>query len=193
MGMKPLKINTVFSFDGFRACIIKKANKSKIIGLSSMMPLVIGESWEMYVKKLDSFTNKKESNKNLSLDEKYDEISREKNEQLYEVLLGKIDNNLYSIPFSTQVPVLMAGFDKFKNLETEKQVKVLDQIILLLKSGRAGNCDLTLIGGKGAAGVYNASSKISNWQKQFSDVRIINVSASGIYESCSDNLLELLD
>jgi CRISPR-associated endonuclease Csn1 len=193
LGLRPIKINTVLSFDGFRACITGKANKGKIIGLSSMMPLVIGESWEMYVKKLDSFSNKKEYNKNLILDEKYDEISREKNEQLYEVLVGKIDNNLYSIPFSTQVPVLQDGFDKFKNLETEKQVKVLNQIILLLKSGRAGNCDLTLVGGKGAAGVYNASSKISNWQRQFSDVRIINVSASGIYETCSSNLLEPLN
>jgi CRISPR-associated endonuclease Csn1 len=192
MGMKPLKINTVFSFDGFRACIIKKANKSKIIGLSSMMPLVVGESWEKYVKKLEAFIGKKENNENLKLDENYDGISREKNEQLYEILLDKIENHLYSIPFSAQITVLKDGFHKFKNLDTENQVKVLNQIVLLLKTGRASSCNFKLVNGSPNAGAFTESSKISNWQKQFSDVRIINVSASGIYESCSGNLLDLL-
>ena len=57
----------------------------------------------------------------------------------------------------------------------------------------AGGCDLTLIGGAGKAAATNGfSATISNWAKTYSDVRIIDSSASGLWENKSDNLLDLL-
>jgi CRISPR-associated endonuclease Csn1 len=192
MGIRQLKINTVLSFDGFRACIINKANKGQKVGLSSIVPLVIGYEWEIYVKQLDSFCTKKESNKNLILDEKYDEISRDKNEQLYNILLSKVKDTNYSIAFSTWSNVLDDGYNVFEKLTTEEQVKFLIEFVSLLKTGRLNACDFSIINGSKNTGVYQMSSKLSNLKKKVSDVRIIDVSASGIYETCSCNLLELL-
>ena len=62
----------------------------------------------------------------------------------------------------------------------------------MFKTGRAGSCDLSLIEGKSKAGTNICSSKISNWSKNYQDVRIINESASGIFRSTSENILEWL-
>lgn len=193
LGLRPLKVNCMLDFDGFRACITGKANKSQKIGLSSMMPLIIGSTWELYVKKLEKFIIKKERNKNICLDENDDVISKEKNEQLYDILSSKVLKGIYEIPFSAQIPVLEKGYEKFKKLQVEDQVKALQMLILLLKSGRAGNCDLTLLGGMKQSGTYQISSKLTNWKKKFHDVRIIDVSSSGIYETKSMNLMKLLE
>ncbi len=192
LGLRLLKVNTMLSFDGFLACITGKANKGKIIGLTSMMPLLIGEQWETYVKKLDRFEEKRAKNKRITLHEDYDGIFKELNVELYHLLVDKVVNGLYKMAFGAVVSVLDSGKDKFDKLSGEEQVKVLSALILLLKTGRAGSCDFTAIGGKGASGTYNIGSKISSWKKSFSDVRIIDRSASGIYESASVNLLEFV-
>ena len=192
IGTRILKVNTILSFDGFMACISGKMSGGKQIGLSSMMPLMIGRNWEKYVKKLDSFTTKKEKNKKLVLDEQYDGISKKQNEELYNVLSEKIIDGIYKVPFFSLAAVLEEGKEKFNVLSLEDQVNALKSLILLLKCGRAGSCDLTLIGGKSTAGVHCISSKLSNLKKRFSDIRIEDVSPSGIFESHSFNLLDLL-
>ena len=153
---------------------------------------MIGRNWEKYVKKLDSFTTKKEKNKKLVLDEQYDGISKKQNEELYNVLSEKIIDGIYKVPFFSLAAVLEEGKEKFNVLSLEDQVNALKSLILLLKCGRAGSCDLTLIGGKSTAGVHCISSKLSNLKKRFSDIRIEDVSPSGIFESHSFNLLDLL-
>ena len=126
------------------------------------------------------------------MDEIFDGISKEKNLQLYEVLSSKVIYGIYAIPFSGQSDTLKRGKEIFEELYIEKQIEALLNLVLLLKSGRAGSCDLTAINGKGRIGIYRVNTKISNWKKSFRDVRIVDVSPSGIYETKSENLLELL-
>lgn len=192
MGLRPLKINTVLSFDGFRACITGKSGGGKQIGVSSLMPLILDAEWENYIKRLDSFTEKKEKNKNLTVNGDYDGISREKNQLLYQALSLKVTDGIYQKAFASQISVLKNGGLKFAELTTEDQIRALLSIVLLLKSGRSGTCDLTLIGGKSKAGVYLISSKISNWKKLYRNVQVADISSSGIYETSSENLLDLV-
>ena len=42
------------------------------------------------------------------------------------------------------------------------------------------------------AGSIRISSSLSNWKKKYRDVRMIDRSAAGLFESTSENLLELL-
>lgn len=192
MGRRILKVNTMLSFDGFKACITRKANGGRIIGLTSMIPLVIGNEWEQYVKKLETFINKKEKNASLEANEEYDGICIKKNMELYDILSSKVIDGIYKTAFYSQKDILKKGRDKFEKLSVEDQIKMLMTVTLLLKSGRAGSCNFELIGGTKDAGVYDISSKINNWKKNFTDVRIVDVSASGIYETKSFNLLELI-
>lgn len=192
IGLRLLKVNTMLSFDGFRACITGKSNGGQVIGLTSMMPLVIGDKWETYVKKLERFEEKRAKNKRLNLNEEYDGISKQSNEELYDLLADKVINGLYESAYGAVKEILSSGKNIFCELSGEEQVKLLSTLVLLLKSGRAGSCDLTAIGGKKSAGTYNIGAKLSSWKKKFSTVRIVDMSASGIYESVSENLLDFV-
>lgn len=123
----------------------------------------------------------------------YDNITKEKNEQLYQILVNKVVNGIYNSAFKSQIKILKNGHEIFNKLELEEQVMALANIILLLKSGRAGNCDMTLLGGSKKAGTYVCSTKISNLQKNYKEVWLIDSSASGIYESKVCNLLEVIE
>lgn len=96
---------------------------------------------------------------------------------------AKIPNN--------QTVTLKNGAVKFAVLDEMEQVKTLMNILRLFGSG-AGGVDLESVGGKKASGARTLSSNLSNWKKQYTDVRIIDQSASGLFERRSENLLELL-
>ena len=52
--------------------------------------------------------------------------------------------------------------------------------------------DVTLIGGDKSMPKFRKSIKFSNWKKFARDVRLMDISASGLYVSKSPNLLEFL-
>ena len=84
------------------------------------------------------------------------------------------------------------GYERFKELDMEKQVCFLQNLVLVLKSGRAGSCDLSAIGGSKNAASFAFGSKISLWSKKFQKVYLIDISSSGIYQKMSDNLLDII-
>lgn len=58
--------------------------------------------------------------------------------------------------------------------------------------GNAQNCNLESIGGDKKTGSKVPNARLAAWKKHYSDVRIVDTSASGLYEARSENLLELL-
>ena len=191
-GLRPIKINTRFSFDGFEACVTGKANGGQIIGLSSLMSLKLSSDDEKYIKKIENYINKKKDNKKLIIDAAYDKICEESNKLIYLNLLNKLQFSIYQNVFGNQISVIEDGLEKFLLLTKEEQCTVLFNLISLFKTGRGSGCDLTLIGGKKQAAVYNIGSKVSNWGKTYKCVKIIDESPSGIFRTESDNILEWL-
>lgn len=191
LGMRILKINTMFSFDGYRMCLSCKSSGGSKVQLSTMMPLTVGQQWEHYIKKMESLLEKKEKNSNMVYSPDFDKVSKEENEQLYLLLSDKLQNTIYQKRPTNPAMTLVNGIERFKTLDIFEQSKCLMQIIGVF--GRTNNgFDLRSIDGKEQAGVSTLSSKISNWKKYYTDVRIIDQSASGLYEKQSCNLLELL-
>jgi CRISPR-associated endonuclease Csn1 len=87
--------------------------------------------------------------------------------------------------------VLENGRDSFLELELSEQANALLDIFMVFQTGRGTSCDLSAVGGAKSAALYRISAKISNWKKQkMKDVRIIEQSASGLFCSKSQNLLE---
>ena len=192
MGLKPLKINTRFSFDGFEMCLTGKSTGGKQLGFSSVTPLKVPTDMERYIKKIERFVEKKKENSKIVLDENHDLINSIDNGKVYAYLSSKLTNSVYQIAFGSQKDILCNGYDKFMNLSIEEQCVCLLNLISLFKTGRASGCDLSKIGGKSSAGIVLLSSKLTNWVKSYDRVRIINESASGIYRQESDNILEWL-
>ncbi len=72
------------------------------------------------------------------------------------------------------------------------QYECLKNMILYLKTNRSDDCNMSAMGGKSQIGAVRLSANISNWKKNYSDVRIIDRSSSGLFEHRTGNLLNLI-
>ena len=148
--------------------------------------------YEAYVKRLESLDEKMKKNRNLVIDEAYDKVSADQNVNLYKVLDSVCASPRFAAMPASQSRVISKGQAQFEGLDIKSQIQVLLSLVQLLKTNRAGGCDLTAIGGVAKAGVLTVSSKMSNWKKTYKDVRIVSRDFSGMYTARSQNLLELL-
>ena len=190
LNKRMIKVNTVLSLNGFRVCITGKSSGGKTIGVSSLTAFKTSYENELYIKRLESFEKKRKKNNNIIFSEKYDGISAEKNLDLYDCYIGKLQNAPYKYRPNNLVDTLTKGRKKFECLRPDEQATVLLSVQGLF--GRMIKADLTAIGGAKNAGEAKLSSSLSNWKKNYTDVRIIDQSASGLFETVSENLLDLL-
>ena len=188
---RPLKINTVLSFDGLLLSINGKSSGGAKITTSLVSPLVLNHDDETYIKAMESFSLKKATNKFILPDSEHDHITPEKNIELYDKLTAKMGNNFYSHCPGNQVATLKDGRKKFADAPVDVQMAFLLNLLVWFSSAFA-TIDLTLIGGAKQACVKAPSSSLSNYKKSYSEIRIVDVSPSGIFESRSENLLKLL-
>lgn len=192
MGMRPWKINTVLSLDGFRVCITGNAGGGKCLSAQPIMQFSSEEYWRYYLKKIERFVEKVKNNPNYRYDVEYDVVQPEDNMRLYDLYTDKLQHSVYQKRINAPMQILLDGREKFMACSVLEQCQVLLNIHQVFGRMTAG-CDLTLIGGKShSAATVNFSSTISNWNKNYTDVRIIDQSASGLWEVVSDNLLEYL-
>lgn len=192
IGLRKIKVNTLLSLNGFLVSLAAKSSGGKQIVCASMMALIMNTEKEKYIKRLENFDKKKKLNSSMKVDETYDGISKEKNMELYTYFMGKLEKKPYAIVFSGQLEVLKSGKDRFENLSIEEQSVVLLNVLSVFKTGRTTGCDLKLVGGGGQVAVFLNSSKLSNWKKSYSDVRIVDISPAGLHRKVSENILELL-
>ena len=192
MGMRPWKVNTMLSLDGFRVCIAGIGSGGKCLVAQPVMQFSESSFWQFYLKKIESFVKKISDNPNYIYDKIFDEVSSENNIKLYDIYLNKLENSIYRKRVNNPIAILKKGKDRFIMLDIKEQSKALLNIQQIF--GRiAGGCDLSLIGGASkAAATVSFSATVSNWCKTYSDIRIIDSSASGLWEKESQNLLNLL-
>ena len=188
---RPLKVNTVFSLDGTLVTLSGKDSGGSRVLLSVLCALVLGKEKESYVKAMESFMRKRETNPTLLPDQKHDKLSKEGNLAVYDLLIEKLRNYPYCNLPGNQAETLEKGREKFMEAEIIDQINCLFGLMGLLNA-KQSNCDLTAVGGAKMAGSIRISSSLSNWKKKYHDVRIIDRSAAGLFESTSENLLELL-
>ena len=185
---RPIKVGTILSLDGYRVIISGKSGSNLL--LKSFTPLKLDVEKEKYIKALNRFLEKQKLNNNIVFDETYDHISSEKNCQLYDIYVEKLSNYPFNKRPNTPIDVITQGRQKFAELTLIDQVKCLQQIQILFSRG--GTVNLESVGGKGIMGLNRISINASNWKKKYQDCRIIDVSASGLFEKASDNLLDYL-
>ena len=123
LGMRPWKINTMLSLDGFRVCITGSANAGKSIISQTVTQFSANGFWKFYLKKLESFVDKVAKNPEYHFSEKYDKISAEKNLELYDIYIDKLENSIYKRRFNNPVEILKNGRDKFIELDIKAQAK----------------------------------------------------------------------
>lgn len=185
-----LKINTMLSLDGFRMGIKSSSTKGKQLRVENMIPYKTSSAWEDYIKRLETFERKHKKNSNLVYSKDYDKIDEEQNLELFDIFSEKFQQKPFCVRPASPNKYLSNGRMNFTQLQIAEQTSVLMEILGLL--GRMDTADLRAIGGGKEVCSAKISSFVSNWKKNYSDVRIIDTSASGLFESQSCNLLELL-
>ena len=192
IGLRPIKINTIFSLDGFLYTISGTSSGGRCVIMAPFMQLLLSDNDEEYVKKIERFNQKNKDNKDYRYFEKYDLINRHANELLFDKLVTKAENSIYSKRINMPIDILKSGKDIFLNLDIKKQSEALANIIQVFGSCSSG-IDLSLIkGAQHAAATGNVSSQLSNWKKNYNNIRIVERSPSGIWETKSQNLIDLL-
>lgn len=190
LGDRILKVNTLFSLDGFEVVLSGK-DGDKCLMRSLMTPKYTAE-WLAYIKRIENVQKKKKEHNNYTVNERFDGISKEKNIAFYDYLVDKINSPLYSKLPGSRICVCSGKRNVFENLDIKEQLDCIQNMILYIKSNRSGRCNMESVDGKSGEGSISISSNISNWAKKYKDVRIIDRSASGLFESVSGNLLDLI-
>ncbi|SEI43813.1 CRISPR-associated endonuclease Csn1 [Lachnospiraceae bacterium A10] len=193
MGMRPWKVNTVLSLDGYRVCITGTAGGGSRLIAQGIIQFSYSQEWINYIHKIEKFVEKVNQNRKYIFDEEFDKVSRNKNIELYDLYIEKYENTIYEKRLNRPIEFLKKGRELFLELSIIEQCVVLLNVLNTFNRAGTQGVDLTSIGGsKITASTTGLSSTINNWKKNYKDVRIIDMSPSGLWEKQSDNLLELL-
>lgn len=191
-GNRIIKVNTVFSLDGFEACVSGTSNRGSTILMRSLMTPRYTAEQIAYIKNLDNISEKRKKNPQYVIDETFSGISREKNVALFADLVNMMNGSVYSKQPGAKLGISADDQKKFEGLTIDMQYECLKNMILYLKTNRSDDCNMNAMGGKSQIGAVRLSANISNWKKNYSDVRIIDRSSSGLFEHRTGNLLNLI-
>ena len=184
---RPIKINTLFEFDGYRVNIRSK-DSYHYFTISSAMAAIYSKDTSDYIKAVSSYIDKSDKGSKFKPGEAFDVLS---NLKVYDEIAKKC----ISEPFSKINKLAEAGKkmeegrDKFAELSIIEQMKTLLLLVDVLKTGRINTCNLKPVGGVESYHTERMSAILKN--TKYSDIRIIDQSPTGLYEKKSDNLLEL--
>ena len=182
-----IKYNTLLEIDGYRASLSGKASGN--LWFKGAMQLTVSPEEEYSLKRIVKYYDKTKGKTELPSITVYDEVSEERNIQLYDMFTYKINNTKYKTLMSTAAQTLIDGRETFRELDVGHQCIALYHIMELFGCGNSQGKDLTLIGGKKSSGIQTMGIKLN--KKRFKSIYIIDQSPTGLFEKRSPNLLEL--
>ena len=90
-----------------------------------------------------------------------------------------------------KVKIAVTVGNKAANVELDA-IGNAQNVVGMLATRNEKQADLSNIGESSNSCITKVSLNVSNWKKNYTDVRIIDQSASGLFEKVSENLLDLL-
>ena len=166
-----IRTQSLLEINGFRCRITGRTGKQ--LYLKSEISLCLDMDWNNYIHDLEKYDNSGIFNKT---------ITKDKNIELYDVLLKKHVNGIYKLRMNAIGGKLESGRDKFIELELDGQCRVLLQMIKISNSEKSAN--LVDIGASPSTGVMLINKVLKN----DCSIYLINQSVTGIYEEKVDLL-----
>ena len=179
---RPIKIGTELVLDGLSVLFGSQGSAGCQIGVKVFSPLILPEKDAAYVKAVESFVRKTDKNHDIGYSQE-ETVSAEKNLGLFDLLVEKYGKKPYSLRPGSGLKKLTEGRDTFAGLDVKEQCRTLMNI--LSHFNRTALADTNL--GLGCKCLLNANINI--WK--YSDVRIVDRSASGLWKRESVNLKKL--
>lgn len=192
LGLRKIKINTVFSFDGFRMVVGGVSSGAKTLIMKPLMALSAPVDIEVYVQKVESTVRKMQENRSYQPQESTKGVNVESNIKLYDFYCMKAGSSPYNKRPNNPTETFKSGRELFLDLDLKDQLYSLIQMGQVFGRMSAG-CDLSSIGGSPhSAATISFSTKASLWSKSYKCVQIVDMDAAGLYEKYSENILELI-
>jgi CRISPR-associated endonuclease Csn1 len=171
--VKMIKPQSLIKVDGFSLYITGKTNNQYVV--RNACNLILNSYWDRYIHLIEKYKKS---------DRMSEEISTDDNLRLYDELVSKHKAGIYSKRPNPIGTTLENGRDKFIDLEIDKQVNILVQILNLSLICNSASADLKEIGGSSKTGVTLISKKVSG----YSEFKLINYSVTGLYKKEVDLL-----
>lgn len=176
--LSKIKINTLFDVDGFKMHLSGRSSNGLLFKGANQ--LVVPYKMEKIIKVISKYCFDYKENKEAVLSEK-NRPTEEMFEELFDILVSKLEYAVYEKRLSAQVPKLKNGKIIFVELSAEEKCIVLMEILHLFQCA-SQSANLKLINGPGHAGILIMGFDISG----LSNVHIINQSITGFYEQVID-------
>lgn len=186
---RKIKYNTLFEIDGYRCHLSAKTGKQ--IVFKNGQQLVVSYETERYLKRLVKYNERNNAfkGKNNILITEEDKITKVENLEIYKLFMSKIENTRYMQVFEVPLKILKDGIDMFIDMTVEKQAVTLCKLLQLFRCNTSSGKDMSDIGGSNQTGIIRLQMKLSS--RNYSTIRIVDQSSTGLYEKKSKNLLEL--
>ena len=176
-------IDSLVSYDGFRMHVSGRTGDRIICKNANQ--LVISPEQAQYVKQISKYLERcRMAREDVKLSA-FDGITAERNCELYQLLLDKLNTNLYRVKYSTAAETVSANCGKFALLNPADQCRVLMQVLNLFNT-TAASADLKLLCGKAGIGIVLTSKNLSNYIDH--SFKLIHQSVTGVFEQEIDLL-----
>lgn len=169
-----IKIDTLFDVDGFKMHLSGRSSNGLLFKGANQ--LVISDQMQKVVKMISKYCYDYKDNKEALLSDK-NRPSYDMFNELYDLLVNKLEFAVYSKRLSAQVSKLKKGKEIFDTLTDEEKCLVLIEVLHLFGCA-SSPANLKLINGPGHAGILIMGFDISGADR----VSIINQSITGFYE-----------
>lgn len=176
--IEKIKINSLLKLNGAYVWLRGKTNDSLTICNANQM--VLDSEMTAYLKRIVSYNEKRKKNKDVTVNETYDKISKTGNLTLYNALFDKLTSYPYInlSALQKQAEFLKEKRDVFCELSVENQCTLLLEILHLMQCNSTSS-NLTLIGGGSRAGVLTCNKKLS----ETGECLLITQSPTGYYKN----------
>ncbi|MBR3509983.1 MAG: type II CRISPR RNA-guided endonuclease Cas9 [Lachnospiraceae bacterium] len=168
-----IKVQSLICIDGFLYYLSGKTGPQLL--LRNATNLCLNQYWINYIHLIDNYVVKG----NLS-----SKLSKEKNEELYSLLVEKHLNGIYSKRKTPVGAKLQNGISIMKDLTLEQQCQLISEVLKLSSIGLT-SADLKLINEK------TVEIKCNYAISSMKECKLINQSVTGIYESAPIDLLTI--
>lgn len=170
--MKKINIQSLIKYNGYYLHITGRTGNH--IAVRNAVNLVLNDYWIKYIHKIEKY---KDTN---NFDE---ELTVEKNIELYDILVEKHMNNIYSKRPNPVGNKLLKGKDQFINLTASEQLETLYQILYLSEIGLRP-ADLRTLGESNSTGKMKINKEVT----KANEFILIHQSVTGIFERRIDLL-----
>ena len=178
-----IKIGSLFIIDGFPMHLRGRTGKQMV--LQGAVQLTVEKKEEEYIKRVYKYVSRNADSKekeNIKITE-YDGVDTEHNLMLYDYLISKHKDTIYSNRPASQVDKLIEKREKFKERSIENQCIVLSEIVKLFAC-KPITANLKLIEGAPMAGKILKNKEISKARSAL----LVHQSPTGLYQQTIDLL-----